>query len=87
MANTASAQKEIRKNARRRSRNRLVKAKTRTVVKRAVEAIEEGEQNAPDLIRQAQVELDSAATKGIIHKNNAARKKSRLVKQLRKATA
>jgi small subunit ribosomal protein S20 len=87
LANTASAQKEIRKNARRRTRNRLVKAKTRTVVKHAMSAIEDGEKDAADVVRQAQVELDSAATKGIIHKNNAARKKSRLVKRLRKATA
>lgn len=87
MANTASAQKEIRKNARRRTRNRLVKAKTRTVVKNAVGAIDDGEKTAADLVRQAQVELDSAATKGIIHKNTAARKKSRLVKHLRAATS
>lgn len=87
MANTASAQKEIRKNTRRRSRNRLVKAKTRTVTKRAVAAIEEGDPNAADVVRQAQVELDSAAAKGIIHRNAAARKKSRLVKRLRKAAA
>ena len=87
LANTASAQKEIRKNARRRARNRLVKAKTRTVTKNAVVAIDDGETNAPDLVRQAQVELDSAVTKGIIHKNTAARKKSRLVKHLRAATA
>ena len=86
MANTASAQKEIRKNVRRRARNRLVKAKTRTVVKNAVGAIDDGEKNAADIVRQAQVELDSAATKGIIHKNTAARKKSRLVKHLRAAT-
>lgn len=87
MANTASAQKEIRKNARRRSRNRLVKAKTRTVVKRATIAIDDGETNALDEIRQAQIELDSAVTKGIIHRNNAARKKSRLVKRQRKVAA
>jgi small subunit ribosomal protein S20 len=85
LANTASAKKEIRKNARRRVRNRLVKAKTRTVVKRAVRAIEDGDATAADEIRKAQVELDSAATKGIIHKNAAARKKSRLMKRLRQA--
>ncbi len=87
MANTTAAKKDIRKNARRRQRNRLVKAKTRTVVKRAISAIEDGEANAAAEIRQAQIELDSAAAKGIIHKNAAARKKSRLVKRLRQATA
>lgn len=87
MANTTAAKKDIRKNARRRQRNRLVKAKTRTVVKRAVSAIDEGEANAAAEVRQAQIELDSAAAKGIIHKNAAARKKSRLVKRLHQATA
>lgn len=87
MANTTAAQKDIRKNARRRNRNRLVKAKTRTVVKRAIAAIDDGEKNAAEEIRQAQTELDSAAAKGIIHKNTAARKKSRLIKHLRKSTA
>jgi small subunit ribosomal protein S20 len=87
LANTASAQKEIRKNARRRTRNRLVKSKTRTVVKRAVTAIDDGESGAAEAIRLAQVELDSAAAKGIIHPNAAARKKSRLMKRLKQATA
>ncbi len=87
MANTAAAQKDIRKNARRRQRNRLVKAKTRTVTRRAVAAIEDGDANAAEQVRLAQIELDAAASKGIIHKNAAARKKSRLVKRLRKATA
>lgn len=86
MANTSSAQKDIRKNARRRTRNRLVKVKTRSIVKRAVGAIEDGEADAAAQVRQAQIELDSAASKGIIHKNLAARKKSRLMKSLRKAT-
>lgn len=85
MANTASAQKEIRKNARRRQRNRLVKAKTRTVTKKAVLAIESGDKNAAALLRQAQIELDAAAQKGVIHKNAAARKKSRLMKRLNAA--
>jgi small subunit ribosomal protein S20 len=87
LANTTAAQKDIRKNAKRRQRNRLVKAKTRTVVKRAHRAILAGDANAAAEIRQAQIELDSAAAKGIIHKNAAARKKSRLVKQMRQAQA
>lgn len=85
MANTTAAQKDIRKNARRRARNRLVKVKTRTVVKRALGAIEDGEADAAAQVRQAQVELDSAASKGVIHRNTAARKKSRLMKRLSQA--
>ncbi|MCG3141075.1 MAG: 30S ribosomal protein S20 [Anaerolineae bacterium] len=86
MANTSAAQKEIRKSARRRQRNRLVKAKTRTVSKKAAQAIDAGDKNAANMVRQAQIELDSAAQKGIIHKNAAARKKSRLTKRLNAAT-
>lgn len=87
LANTTSAKKDIRKNARRRQRNRLVKVKTRTVYKRAVTAIEDGDADAAAQVRQAQVELDSAASKGVIHKNAAARKKSRLARRLHKASA
>lgn len=87
LANIDSAKKEIRKTARRRVRNRLVRAKTRTVVKRALGAIEDGEANAAAEVRNAQIELDSAAKKGIIHKNAAARRKSRLVKRLKAETA
>src|SRR5581483_10806962 len=86
LANTKSAQKEIRKNARRRARNRLVRARTRTVTKRAIAAIEEGAQNLEAELRNAQRELDSAARKGIIHKNAAARRKSRLIRRLRAKT-
>lgn len=87
MANTSAAQKEIRKNARRRQRNRLVKAKTRTVSKKATQAIAAGDKNAGALVREAQIELDAAAQKGIIHKNAAARKKSRLAKRQNAAQA
>lgn len=87
MANTSAAQKEIRKNARRRQRNRLVKAKTRTVSKKATQAIAAGDKNAAALVRDAQIELDAAAQKGIIHKNAAARKKSRLARRLNAAQA
>lgn len=87
MANTSAAQKEIRKNTRRRQRNRLVKAKTRTVSKKATQAIAAGDKNAAALVRDAQIELDAAAQKGIIHKNAAARKKSRLARRLNAAQA
>jgi small subunit ribosomal protein S20 len=87
LANTASAQKEIRKNARRRTRNRLVRAKTRTVTRRAVRAIEAGETTAADEVRNAQRELDAAAQKGVIHRNAAARRKSRLMRRMNREAA
>ncbi len=84
MANTSSALKEIRKNARRRSRNRVVRVATRTRVKQANQAVAAGEIALSETaVRQAMRALDKAAEKGIIHKNNAARRKSRLIKKLK----
>ncbi len=85
MANTASAIKRIKQNHKRRLRNRLFTVRARTYVKHARATVEVG--NAEDA-RQATLQaisaLDKAAEKGIIHKNNAARRKSRLMRQLAK---
>ena len=79
MANTASALKRIRSNNRKRLRNRMVRARTRTAIRGAREA------EAPEA-REATLAaisaLDRAASKGVIHPNNAARRKSRLMKAL-----
>ncbi len=83
MANTAAAEKEIRKNARRRVRNRLVRTSTRTMVKRATQAIEAGDADREQLLREAMSALDKAAAKGVFHKNAAARRKARLAKKLK----
>ncbi len=86
MANSKSALKEIRKTARRRQRNRLVRASARTMVRRASRAISAGESDATQTLGEAISALDKAAQKGIIHKNAAARRKSRLVKKLKART-
>jgi small subunit ribosomal protein S20 len=83
LANTKSALKEIRKNEKRRVRNRLVRGRARTYLKRAARAIDSRADDAGDEIRAAIRALDKAAAKGIIHKNNAARRKSRLMKRVR----
>ncbi len=87
MANTKSALKEIRKNSRRRVRNRLVRQSTRTAVKRATHAAQAGEANTPEAVSAAFSALDKAASKGVIHKNTAARRKSRLAKKAKTAKA
>ncbi len=87
MANTKSALKEIRKNSRRRVRNRLVRASTRTAVKRATRAIEDGEANSAEALQSAFSALDKAASKGVIHKNAASRRKARLSKKLKTQTS
>lgn len=83
MANTKSALKAIRQNERRRVRNRVIRTSTRTQVKRAVQASESGSADAEQQLRQAVSALDKAAGKRIIHKNAAARRKSRLMKKLK----
>jgi small subunit ribosomal protein S20 len=83
LANTKSALKEIRKNARRRVRSRVIRTSTRTYVKRAAQAGDAGPEESQTLLDQALSALDKAAAKGVIHKNAAARRKSRLVKRVR----
>ena len=83
MANIKSAMKRIRTSEKRRVRNAAVRSTVRTSVKSARAAIEggQGDQAREALLHTIQV-LDKAVTKGVIHKNTAARKKSRLTRQL-----
>lgn len=85
MANIKSAIKRNRQNEKRRVQNRIVRGSTRTQVKKAKEAIGEANKDTALLeVQEAVKKLDRAAAKGVIHKNNAARRKSRLFKQLAK---
>ena len=85
MANTASAKKRIRQNEKRREQNKIWRTRARTYVKRARVAIENEEKAAAvEAVNVAIRELDKAASKGIIHRRNADRRKSRLMKQLAK---
>lgn len=82
MANSKSAIKRLRSAERRRLRNRAHRGRARTAVKRARLLINEGQvEQAREAVRAAVVALDKAAQKGIIRKNNAARRKSRLMRQ------
>ena len=87
MANTKSAQKRIRSDERKRLRNQKVRSRVRTFVKKAEQSIGGQSDVTVEAIRQACSELDKAASKGVIHKNNAARRKSRLMAKLNKANA
>jgi small subunit ribosomal protein S20 len=86
LANTQSAIKRIRSSARRREHNLITRGRARTAVKKARLAVAKDVTQAPEAVKQAIRELDKAAGKGIIHKNNAARRKSRLLKLLAKQT-
>jgi small subunit ribosomal protein S20 len=83
LANKKSAIKRLRSADRRRLRNRVYRGGARTIVRNARQLMEAGrEEEAREAVRRAASALDKAAEKGIIHKNNAARRKSRLMRQL-----
>jgi len=85
LANIKSAIKRNKQNEKRRIQNRVVRGSTRTQVKKAKVAMAEGDKEAAvQEVNEAVKKLDRAASKGVIHKNNAARRKSRLFKQLAK---
>jgi small subunit ribosomal protein S20 len=85
MANIQSQKKRNRQNERRRVRNKRVRSELKTRVKVATEAITNGESGAADLVRGAQKRIDKAGSKGVIHKNAAARRTSRLMKRAAKS--
>jgi small subunit ribosomal protein S20 len=82
MPNNASAEKRMRQERKRRMHNRMVKSIVKTQITKARQAIAGQVEDAEAAVRAAVSELDRAAKKGVIHKNNAARRKSRLMKQL-----
>ncbi len=82
MANIKSQIKRNRQNEMRRLRNKATKSEIKTRVKTAVSAAAAGAENSDEAVRIAMKRLDKAASKGIIHKNQAARRKSRLMKRL-----
>ena len=83
MPNIRSAAKRMRQNEKRRLRNRVYRGSARTYIKKARMAMEEGNlAEAQEASLLAIKALDRAAQKGVVHKNNAARRKSRLIKQL-----
>ncbi len=81
MANHKSALKRIRQTQKRRLYNRNYRNRARTFVKKARVALKTGN-NAAEAVRLAVQDLDKAASRGVIHPRNAARRKSRLMKQL-----
>jgi small subunit ribosomal protein S20 len=83
LANIKSQIKRNRQNEKRRIRNRIFRGRARTFVARARVALEsDNPETAKTAVIEAVSALDKAAEKGIIHKNNAARRKSRLMKRL-----
>jgi len=87
VANIKSQIKRNRQTIVRTERNKAVRSELKTRTKNASVAATEGAENAAELVRAAQKRIDSAASKGVIHKNAASRRKSRLAKKLNAGNA
>jgi small subunit ribosomal protein S20 len=83
MANIKSQKKRILTNAKATERNKAAKSELKTRLKNANKTI--GTEENPSALRLAIRKLDKSGTKGVIHPNNAARKKSRLMKKVNAA--
>ena len=86
MANTRSAEKRNRQSEKRRARNQGVRTRVKTAVKKVRESLEQGELAAAQeaFLAAARV-IDKASSKGVVHRNTASRKISRLAKAVAKA--
>lgn len=88
MANTKSAEKRMRQSEKRRARNRAARAAMRTAVKKVRGALDAGNaQEAEAALKDAIAVIDRTVTKNVVHRNTAARTKSRLAKAVRQAGA
>ena len=84
MPTSLSARKRVRQNAKRRTRNRIVKSAVRTQIRKLVAALDGGDAEAArNEFRAAARALDKAVGKGTLHRNTAARQKSRLAARLK----
>ena len=83
MANIKSQINRIRTNEKRRQRNLAVKSELKTLVRKTREAVEAGDKEAAiEALRVASRKLDKAVSKGVIHRNQAANRKSKLARRV-----
>ena len=87
VANIKSAIKRNRQNEKRNLRNRAIRGEIRTRTRAVIEAAEAGADDTDEKLRMAIKRIDSAASKGTMHKNTAARTKSRLTRRVRELQA
>jgi small subunit ribosomal protein S20 len=87
MANIKSAKKRVLTSATKHARNKSVRAAIKTKVTRVRRVVETGEAETVEVLKAAVSSLDRAAEKGVLHPNNAARRKSRLMKAVARASA
>jgi small subunit ribosomal protein S20 len=86
VANLKSQKKRNLQNERRRERNKGVRSELKTRVKLATAAVEAGADDSDELVQAAQKRLGKAGAKGIVHKNQAARRTSRMMRRAHSAT-
>src|SRR5881275_2660669 len=86
MANIKSQIKRNRQNERRRLRNKAARSEIKTRVKTALSSAEDGAETTAETLRLAVKRIDKAAARGIIHKNQAANRKSRLMRRVAQLT-
>ncbi|MBO5577171.1 MAG: 30S ribosomal protein S20 [Ruminococcus sp.] len=82
MPNIKSAKKRVKVIQTRTARNKAIKSDLKTALKKADAAVNENAENKAEVVKAAIKKVDMACTKGIMHKNKAARKKSQLAKKL-----
>ncbi len=85
MPNIKSAKKRVKVNSTKAERNKALNSALKTEIKKANAAIEANADNKQEQVKVAITAIDKAANKGLLHKNNAARKKSALATKLNKA--
>jgi small subunit ribosomal protein S20 len=81
VANIKSQIKRNRQTVKRQARNKAVRSELRTRTRRAIAALEEGGEDGEEALRLAVKRIDKAAAKGVIHKNQAANRKARLMRR------
>lgn len=82
MPNIKSAKKRVLVTATKNMQNKMVASNLKTVIKKAELAIANDDENKEEAVRYAVKKIDQASAKGLLHKNNAARKKSALASKL-----
>ena len=87
MPNIKSQKDRVIQSAKEQARNKAIKSNLKTVVKKADAAIASGAEDKAAALKAAVSAIDKAQTKGVLHKNTAARKVSRLAKRANKAEA
>mgnify|MGYP001764226242 CR=1 FL=1 len=85
MANNKSAIKRVKITAKKTARNNIIRSKVRNSIRKFKVAVTNNTETSDATLQYAISQIDKAVSKGILHKNNAARKKSRLTKRLNKA--